>query len=147
MVPRAATVLALAALLAGCGNFPPSPAEVAQNYVDAIAGGDYASACSLLDVRSRNALKLWMRSQGGCPALLARCLPTNPSVLQHDQAQLFYANVASTVYGSAASVRVSGTAVADRIREVTLVKQGDHWILTSYGKQRCSPGHGRRRSK
>ncbi len=144
---RVLTIAVLAgALLSGCGHFPPSPGQITQNYVNAIAGGDYASACALLDAGAQAALKRSMRSTETCSALLARCLPSNASQLEKDQAQLFYSNVVTSVSGSKATVKTSGTAVANRIREVTLAKQKGQWMLTSYGRQDCSTHRaGRRR--
>jgi Domain of unknown function (DUF4878) len=140
---RAAITLAFAALLAGCGQGQPSPGEIAQNYVTSIAEGNYADACSVLNGHAREALRASMRSRAGCATLLARCLPTNASVLQKDQAQLFYANVEITTDGPNATVRTSGTAVAKKIHEVTLAKTQGKWQLTSYGEVRCRAGHGR----
>jgi hypothetical protein len=143
---RLAIAFACAAALAGCGQSQPSPGEIAQNYVNAIAEGNYSSACGVLDGRARQALKHSMRSQAGCAKLLARCLPTNASVLQNDQAQLFYSNVEISTDGPNAKVRTSGTAVANRIHEVTLAKEQGGWILTSYGKVRCRMRHRRARA-
>jgi hypothetical protein len=143
---RLAITLGLAAFLASCGQSQPSPGEIAQNYVNAVAEGNYAGACALLDGRAREALHTSTRSRAGCAALLARCLPTNASVLQKDQAQLFYANVEVTTDGPRAAVRTSGTAVARRIREVTLAKERGHWQLTTYGEVKCRAGSGRVKS-
>jgi hypothetical protein len=140
---RAAITLVSAVLLAGCGQGQPSPGEIAQNYVTSIAEGNYAGACAALDGHAQQALRASMRSQAGCATLLARCLPTNASVLQKDQAQLFYANVEISTDGPNATVRTSGTAVAKKIREVTLAKTQGKWQLTSYGEVRCRAGHGR----
>src|SRR5262249_10107953 len=139
---RIAVIVACAGFVAGCGQGQPSPGEIAQNYVTAIAEGNYAGACGALDNQARSALKQSMRSRDGCATLLARCLPTNASVLQKDQAQLFYANVETSTFGSSATVRTSGTAVAKRIREVRLAKEQGHWQLTTYGEVKCRVGHG-----
>jgi hypothetical protein len=140
---RLAITVASAALLVGCGQSQPSPGEIAQNYVTAIAEGNYAGACGELDNRAVEALQGSMRSHAGCATLLARCLPTNASVLQKDQAQLFYANVEIATAGPNATVRTSGTAVARKIREVRLAKEQGRWQLTTYGEVRCRAGHGR----
>jgi len=139
--------LALALLLAGCNMPPPSAGTVAENYVMQVAEGNYPAACALLDAHARHDLGVAMKSSAGCADLLARCLPTNASVLQHDQAQLFYANINVTVVGARATVLTSGTAVARRIREVTLAKEHGHWLLTSYGEQRCPVIGGRHRHR
>jgi hypothetical protein len=132
------TLCALSVLLYGCGNFPPSPGEVTQNYVNAIAEGEYGSACAMLDGAAQDRLKRAMHSNDSCAALLARCLPSNAAQLSKDQAQLFYANTLSSVDGDSATVKTNGTAVADRIRAVTLVKQKGNWVLTSYGAENCA---------
>jgi hypothetical protein len=140
---RVALAIGCAALLAACGQGAPSPGEIAQNYVTSIAEGNYADACSVLGGQAQQALRASMRSHAGCATLLARCLPTNASVLQNDQAQLFYANVEITTDGPNATVRTSGTAVAKKIREVRLAKTRGKWQLTSYGEVRCRAGDGR----
>jgi len=68
-------------------------------------------------------------------------------VLKRDQVQLFYSSVQERISGSHASVATSGTAVANRVRRVTLVRRQGVWQLTSYGQQRCSAGHTRARQK
>jgi hypothetical protein len=140
-------VLALAALVAGCNTPPPGPGAIAQNYVNALAAGNYAGACGTLSGKARRALSAAMKSSAGCPVLLARCVPTNASVLKHDQVQLFYSSVDERISGSHASVTTTGTAVANRVKRVTLVQQHGVWHLTSYGEQRCSAGHTRVRHK
>src|SRR5205823_2853174 len=44
---RALLVIALAVATAGCGTPPPAPGATAENYVTAVAGGDYAGACAM----------------------------------------------------------------------------------------------------
>lgn len=135
--------VACAALVAGCGSSAPSPGEIAQNYVNAIAEGNYAGACDALDGGARQALRRSAGSHARCATLLARCLPTNAAVLKKDQAQLFYANVLTTTDGPRAVVKTSGTAVARKIHLVTLAKEQGHWRLTSYGEVRCRAARGR----
>ncbi len=143
---RTATALVLAAVaVAGCGRGSASPGEVTQGYVNAIAEGDYADACNALSSGAQAKLKRTMRSSEGCRVLLARCLPSNASQLAKDQAQLFYSNVVVSVSGNHATVNTSGTAVANRIRQVTLANENGHWLLTSYGKQKCSSRRPRKR--
>jgi hypothetical protein len=129
--------LLLAACVAGCGSSPPSPGEIAQNYIAAIAEGSYSSACAMLDGAARTSLRRSTGSSGRCPILLARCLPTHATVLRRDQVQLFYANVEPTIMGSRAVVKTSGTAVANRIKTLTFTKTRDGWTLSSYGRVRC----------
>jgi hypothetical protein len=125
--------LALAAAIAGCTT-PPSAAELAgnaaQKYMNALAAGYYKSACGQLDQHT-------LVSLGGpaeCRKVLSRCLPYNAQVAKRDQSQLLYATVNVRVKHSHADAAVSGTAVARAVKEVTLAKEGRHWILTSYGK-------------
>jgi hypothetical protein len=116
---------------------------VTQNYVNAIAGGDYVTACASLSTQARQALSAAMHSSGSCETLLARCLPPSVAVLNKDQVQLYYANVDARVSGSHAVVRTNGTAVANRVKEVTLRRRNGVWLLTSYGKERCPTGRAR----
>jgi hypothetical protein len=131
------TLIVLVALLAGCGTPPPGPGTVTENYVTNVAQGDFASACAALDAKTRQSLGRYMRSRAPCRVLLARCFPTQASVLQNDQLQLYYSNVNVTLSGSTARVQTSGTAVANRIRRVTLAQERGMWRLTSYGEERC----------
>ena len=139
-------VLGLAAAAAGCGTPPPSPGTLAENYVNALAAGNYAGACSILSGAAQQALRAAMKSSAGCSVLLARCLPTRATVLQRDQVQLFYSTVDERITGSRATVATSGTAVARRVKQVTLVRRHGVWQLISYGKQRCTAGRARSRA-
>lgn len=136
--------LVVLACAPGCGSSPPSPGEIAEDYVTAIADGNYSNACALLDRRARERLRGSMRSSAGCAPLLRRCLPTRATVLRRDQLQLFYANVDVRIAGPRATVRTSGTAVANRIGEVTLAKRRGRWALTSYGRAKCARAGGPR---
>jgi hypothetical protein len=149
-VRRGILVFATLACVAGCGNSDVlSPVEVAQNYVYAIAEGNYSRACGMLDQRTREALTASAGSRVSCPRLFARCLPKGSVALRHDQAQLLYANADLQVHGSRADVRLSGTAVASAAKEVTLIERRTQWQLTSAGRviTRCARGlsHHRRR--
>jgi hypothetical protein len=134
---RILIVLALAALAAGCNTPPPAPAIIAQNYVNAVAEANYPGACGMLDAHALRALTTATKSNAGCGSLLARCYPTNAAVLKRDEAQLFYTNTVTTFEGDRASVATSGTAVANRVRELAFVKRNDTWFLDSYGRVRC----------
>ena len=133
-------VLALAGCAAGCGNANVvTPTDVAQNYVYAVAEGNYPSACALFDQGTRKTLVSAAGPRLSCPRLFARCLPTGSTALRHDQSQLFYANVDLRVHGSRADVGLSGTAVASAAKEVTLIDRRAGWRLTSPGRaiDRC----------
>jgi len=133
-------LLALAVATAGCGTPPPSPATIAENYVNALAGGNYAGACAILSGGAQRELRAAMKSSAGCAALLARCLPTQETNLEHDQVQLFYSNVDQRIIGSRATVATSGTAVANRVRRLRMVRRRGAWQLISYGQERCRSG-------
>jgi hypothetical protein len=136
--------LGLAAGTAGCNTPPPGPAAIGQNYVNAIAAGNYAGACAILSADAQRGLRAAMKSSAGCPALLARCLPTQETKLNRDQVQLFYSTVEQRVAGSHATVATSGTSVADRVKQLSLVRRRGVWELTSYGEERCRAGHASR---
>jgi hypothetical protein len=133
-------LLALAAIagLSGCGNANVvTPSEVAQNYMFAVAEGNYPGACAMLQARAR--ARLTASAHSSCPQLFAHCLPRELTSLSHDQAQLFYANTDLQVSGHRADVRLSGPAVTRSVKEVTLIDQHHHWRLTSPGRaiRRC----------
>jgi hypothetical protein len=131
-VRRLGLLLAFPAVLAGCGNANVvSPSDVAQNYVSAIAEGNFSGACALFEAHTRD--RLVALSGSSCPRLFARCLPRESTSLPRDQVQLLYANVDLRVSGAHAEARLSGTAVTKATKEVTLVDQHTHWRLTSPG--------------
>ena len=85
-----------------------------------------------------------MRSRSPCRTLLAQCFPTQANQINKDQLQLYYSNVNVIENGSRAEVQTSGTAVANRVKLVTLAQRSGVWRLTSYGKEKCRQA-GRRR--
>jgi hypothetical protein len=125
------------AVVAGCGVTPPSPAELATNavqrYMNALASGYYAKACTALDSHARAELSGPAGSRATCKTVLARCLPYNANLLKRDQSQLLYATVEVQIAHNRAKAAVSGTAVARSLKEVTLGKTRGGWVLTSYG--------------
>jgi hypothetical protein len=140
-VSRAAAMLALAVFMVGCGSGASTtpPVEVVQNYLDALAGGNYAGACALLDNRTRESPVRLVGRHVTCATVFARCLPHTVTSLKRDQTQLFYSTVQVNAAGRKATATVSGTAVARAIRQVTLAEERDNWKLTSYGNavDRC----------
>jgi hypothetical protein len=121
--------------LAGCGNANVvTPSDVTQNYVDAIAEGNYPGACKLLAAPTRAALVATARTHEGCTALLGRCLPSKIRVSAADQSQLLYVNIDIQTSGPMAQGTLSGLPVARAIKRVTLVRQRGRWRLTTPGQ-------------
>jgi len=133
-----------AAVAVGCGTFPPSPQQVAQDYVSQIADGNFSGACDLLGPQARAALIHDLGPGRSCSAVLSRCLPSSATVLKRNQTQLLFTDVQGMVTARSATLTVSGTEVAREIGQVTLRKLRDQsWQLTSYGKalKRCPGRH------
>ncbi len=121
--------------MVGCGESSTTPpVDVVQNYLNALGGGNYSSACGLLDNRTREAPLRSVRPRIDCPTVFARCLPDRVTSLKRDQTQLLYASIAMNVSGDKASAALSGTDVARAIRKVTLAHEQGNWKLTSYGQ-------------
>jgi hypothetical protein len=146
-VHRAAGVLALTVFLVGCGaSTTTPPVEVVQNYLNALAAGNYSGACALLDNRTRQYPAKSLRGVT-CETLFAQCLPRTVTSLKRDSTQLLYSNVQVNADGSKANATVSKTAVARAVRHVTLSEERGNWKLTSYGQavDRCQLTNSRRR--
>jgi len=126
--------LAALALAAGCGQYAPSPGDTAQNYETALAEGNYKGACGYLDPSAKAALSHRLGSRATCPEAMARCLPYQATIPQKDQSQLLFATILVSEHRSHASATLNGTAVANAIRQVSLLRKGAGWILTSYGR-------------
>jgi hypothetical protein len=134
---RLTITLLLAAVLAGCGQTGPGPIDAVQNYVGAVAEGNFAGACGVLDTHAQTSLASFMRSQAGCATLLARCFPSVTTLLSKDQTQLLYGTVQINLHRSRGTALTGGTEVAKAINEVNLVSIKGQWILDSYGKEHC----------
>jgi hypothetical protein len=142
--------------VAACGNANVvTPSEITQNYVDAIAEGNYPGACGLLAARTRAATVASARTHEDCAALLGRCLPSKIRVSAADQSQLLYVTIDLQTSGRNAQGTLSGLPVARAIKRVTLVRQRGRWRLTTPGQAvtRCvhrlhadHPGSARRAS-
>jgi hypothetical protein len=129
---RGAAAIALTACVVGCGESMPSPVVTAvQSYLSALSEGNYSTACSLLDSRTRKSLLRGSRTS--CATAFTRCLPDNAQSAKRDQSQLLYATVQVSVDGSKAHATVSGTPVAGAIKRVTLARERRRWKLTSSG--------------
>jgi len=139
-LPCLAAALAALLCLVGCGESQPPPVYAAtNNYLNALAAGNYASACAVLDGRARASLTKLAGSRVSCARAFTLCLPNRAENLKQDQAQLYYATTDIHTHGSTASATTSGTAVANALKRLTLAKEGGHWKVTSYGQglKRC----------
>jgi hypothetical protein len=137
-------VLLAAAVVGGCGQTGPGPVDAVDNYVGALAEGNFAGACSALDSHAQAALASFMRSGRGCATLLARCFPFVSTQLTKDQTQLLYGTVDINLHGRHGTALTGGTEVAKAVNEVNLIEIKGQWELDSYGKERCRrPSHRR----
>ena len=143
---RAATcacVAAVAALLSACGTAPNPPIAIVQNYLNALGGGEYATACGMLDGPALQALTSRKHVRLSCVKLFSRCLPNRSLVLKSDQTQLLYAdiNVSLSDKGTVANADTSATPVATELRHVTLKHEHGVWKFTGFGKaiEACRP--------
>ena len=139
LVSRILAALAVSACLAACGQGGVTASDVVNNYMYALAEGNYAGACALPAPGTRDVLQ---RSHGGrmsCEKLVARCLPNQVTRASHDQSQLLYATVLLTHYRGGMQASVSGTAVAKVTRTVTVDQHRGRWEPTAPGKaiSRC----------
>lgn len=137
----------LAFLVVACGSTAPTPVDVVNNYLSGLAEGNYAGACAMLSPQARAALQTSTGLRAPCHTVFARCLPNKATILNKDQSQLFYATISITGQGSSAvDAKVSGTAVADVLKEITLEQVRGNWQLSSYGKglKGCPAGRRRR---
>jgi hypothetical protein len=141
---------ALALAAAGCGAAARAlPQDAVQSYITALGNGNYAQACAMLQPSARRRLIRLAGARVSCPRAFARCLPDRVTRLRHDQTQLLFADVQATTRGRTAVARVSGTAVATAVREVTLRRRRGRWHLTSYGSglRRCPGGRSHARGR
>ena len=144
-----AVVLTLAACAAGCGDTAPTPGDIAESYLSALASGDYTNACGQLNAQARAALVKAYGAAVPCREVFAHCLPNQANNLNKDQSQLLFANEDITTRGHHASVSVNGTAVARRVKRVSLVEKQGNWHLVSYGSglTHCRAGHTKKPKK
>lgn len=132
--------VALVGFVSGCGQGGTPPNTAVENYVSALAEGNFSRACSMLPSAARSSLAGSIRAHTSCVAALKRCVPGQSTNASQDQTQLLYANVQTTITGSSAVADVSGTPVARAVKRVDLTKVGDNWTLASYGDglKRCA---------
>jgi hypothetical protein len=132
-----------AALLSGCGDAPNPPIAIVQNYLNALGGGEYATACGMLDGQALQALTRKKHVRISCVKLFSRCLPNRSIVLKSDQTQLLYAsiNVSLSDNGKVANADTSATPVATELQHVTLEHEHGIWKFTAFGRaiEACRP--------
>jgi hypothetical protein len=134
-------------VLAGCGESPNPPIAFVQNYLNALGGGDFATACGMVDGQAFAALSKAKHLPASCPALLRRCLPSRVVALGSDQTQLLYANIVVTLsdQGQVANADTSATPVARELKHVTLKHERGVWKFTGFGRAieacRRTPAH------
>jgi hypothetical protein len=138
-----ACAVAVAALLAGCGAAPNPPNTIVQNYLNALGGGEYATACAMVDGQAFSALERSKHVRMSCTTLLRRCLPNRSVVLKSDQTQLLYANITVSLSdrGTVANADTSATPVATELKHVTLKHEHGVWKFTEFGQaiEACRP--------
>jgi hypothetical protein len=136
-------VAAVATLLSGCGEAPNPPIAIVQNYLNALGGGEYSSACGMVDGGALQALTRQEHVQMSCVKLFSRCLPNRSLVLKSDQTQLLYANINVRLSdnGTVANADTSATPVATELKHVTLKHEHGTWKVTGFGQaiQACRP--------
>jgi hypothetical protein len=146
-----ACVVAVMLVMAGCGEAPNPPVDFVQNYLNALGGGEYATACGLTDSQALEALMRAKHARPGCAGFFKRCLPNRSIVLKSDQTQLLYANINVTLSGAGkiANADTSGTPVATELKHVALKHEQGVWKLTGFGQaiEACHLSAHRRRHK
>jgi hypothetical protein len=145
----AAIAIALAGLLAGCGEAPNPPIAIVQNYLNALGGGGYANACGMVDRQALAALMHAKHVRTSCATFFRRCLPNHSLKLKSDQTQLLYANINVTLSdnGAVANADTSATPVASELKHVTLKHEHGVWKFTGLGRaiEACRPNAHRHR--
>jgi hypothetical protein len=129
-------VLSLVAVLSGCGTAPNPPIAIVQNYLNALGGGEYATACAMADSHALEALLRSKHARMSCAKVFSRCLPNRSIVLKSDQTQLLYANINVSLSdkGKVANADTSATPVATELKHVTLKHEHGVWKFTGFGK-------------
>lgn len=132
----AAFAMAAAVLLGGCGESPNPPIAIVQNYLNALGGGTYASACGMVDRQALASLIRAKHAHVSCAHFFSRCLPNRALKPKSDQTQLLYANidVRLSEHGTVADADTSATPVATELRHVTLKHEHGVWKVTGFGR-------------
>ncbi len=135
--------VAVTVLVAGCGEAPTPPIDFVQNYLNALGGGDYATACAMADGQALQTLMRAKHVRTSCPTLFRRCLPNRSITLKKDQTQLLYANINVSLSdkGTVADADTSATEIATELKHVTLKHEHGTWKFTGFGKaiEACRP--------
>jgi hypothetical protein len=143
--------MAIAALLAGCGDAPNPPIAIVQNYLNALGGGEYTTACQMADTHALASLMHSKHARMSCATFFKRCLPNRSLVLKSDQTQLLYANinVSMSDKGKIANADTAATPVARELKHVTLMHEHGIWKFTGFGKaiQACHPNAHRHKAR
>jgi hypothetical protein len=126
----------LVAVLSGCGDAPNPPIAIVQNYLNALGGGEYATACGMADSQALEALMRSKHARISCAKLFSRCLPNRSITLKSDQTQLLYAeiNVSLSHNDTVADADTSATPVATELKHVTLKHEKGIWKFTGFGR-------------
>jgi len=137
--------------LTGCGEAPNPPIAVVQNYLSALGGGEFTSACGMVDDQALDALIKAKHVHISCASLFRRCLPNRSLALKSDQTQLLYANIDVTLSdkGRIANADTSATPVATELKHVTLKHENGVWKFTGFGRaiEACRASAHKRRHK
>jgi hypothetical protein len=131
-----ACAVTVALLLSGCGESPNPPIAFVQNYLNALGGGNYNSACAMVDPQAFASLARAKHVHISCAKLFDRCLPNRSLVNKKDQTQLLYANIDVTLSdkGKVANADTSATTVATELKHVTLQHEKGAWKFTGLGR-------------
>jgi hypothetical protein len=143
-------VAGAAVLIAGCGESPNPPIAFVQNYLNALGGGEYNTACGMVDGQAMAALSRAKHVHISCADLFKRCLPNRALVLKKDQTQLLYANIDVSLSdnGKIANADTSATTVAAELKHVTLKHERGTWKFTGFGRaiEACRPAEHRHKA-
>jgi hypothetical protein len=132
-VGRGAATASLVAFVAGCGAGATPPSQIAENYINTIAEGNFARACAMIPSAARASFAGLIGRRTTCAQAFKRCVPEQATSTAQDQTQLFYTNVQTTITGSTAVADLSGTTVARAVKQVALTERHGVWSMSTYG--------------
>ena len=135
--------MALAVIVAGCGDAPNPPIAIVQNYLNLLGAGGYTNACAMVDSHALAALMRSKHVRTSCATFFERCLPNRSLKPKSDQTQLLYANIQVNLSdnGRVANADTSATPVATELKHVTLKHEHGVWKFTGFGRviEACRP--------